>query len=40
VGCDLTNAYVSKEQLLSDNPALTLTGATMPDGQKFEKYED
>jgi uncharacterized protein YjbI with pentapeptide repeats len=37
---DLTNTYVSKEQLRSENPALTLIGATMPDGQKFKKYED
>jgi hypothetical protein len=36
---DLTNAYVSEEQLSSENPALTLIGGTMPDGQKLKEYE-
>jgi uncharacterized protein YjbI with pentapeptide repeats len=35
---DLTNAYVSKEQLRSDNSTLTLKGATMPNGQKYEDW--
>jgi uncharacterized protein YjbI with pentapeptide repeats len=32
---DLTDAYVSEEQLLS---AVSLAGATMPDGQKYEDW--
>jgi uncharacterized protein YjbI with pentapeptide repeats len=32
---DLTDAYVSQEQLLS---AASLEGATMPNGQKYEDW--
>jgi uncharacterized protein YjbI with pentapeptide repeats len=35
---DLTDAEVSEEQLRSAEPAPTLTGATMPNGQKYEDW--